>query len=866
MHHASVASRRQIDQSNKKRGFRPQTLRQLRSFLTQEKQFRHKQEHGAERCSLFDALLQDSFLLSIIRYSNEGTGVGQIVHAGRRLSRNRPNLALVSASIELLLLLHLGKMMRRNGIMELLIIFCALLIRTSSTTYQSSNFSKIIYLSFERNITSERVPVKAEKPLDATHADDTPYSLVKLKFAFNFFGNNIYNIFVNPNGALHQSKVPSTVQGPFPTALNTTYHGIIAGYLADLNPAIALKTANITSFVNDSMVSIRYQAVPIFEKKNELTVSFRISLFKDSRIVIDYDNIVSFPNWISGIRVPLYNNFSDVSREQKKVGRTEWNTVVSGVYPNISNAKTGHQFIACPMSKVWGARLNLAPATKTVLTLSPFLSSCHQYLDIAIALKEKGVAQQQFASCTFQTGVLNPPLSCDLSKVVITGAAVGNIFWKVKGPSAPAYKPMAVQEIPLDFSTPPSAVDRYSMSSDLALGCTAESLYLRDYSCLKLPCDTVGNKTIPVLYKNPICFGKTPDHFLDKCATNLAYDMVGSHCCTIAEMDCAGLCYGKTQVGLTLKTNGTMECCVQKVVDCLGYCGGTAIRDACGTCQGKNFKGTGCNTSVVLNTTTGPEKLFAKIDYSDPHKLWSIKHINITNKNSASVIFNISNSLNNAALGPHIGLSTIPYFILGPKEAKTIVVNISSIALYNAHQTDWEVKTLQFFYWVNPKNTTADRKYFKVQILTGAGNCDAISNVGSCMRVPACILCASYPTLRVLREVTETAEGEEQEEELIGMSGEKEQDEEEDESGLEQWKGEGGPDEWKYYYRRRLFTGLIPMALGTQVDPPLSGLCLNGFASSVCPLTQLSGGPEPRTYTCALIAVTALASLVLALR
>lgn len=757
-------------------------------------------------------------------------------------------------------------MMRRNGIIELLIILCALLIRTSSTTYRQSNFSKIIYISFETKALSEALPTKGQRQLYATHTDDTPYSLVKLPWAFNFFGNNIYNIFVNPNGALHQSKVPSTVQGPYAASLNTTYHGVIAGYLADLNPAIAIKTANITSFVNDSMVSIRYHVVPIFERKNELNVSFRITLFKDSRVVIDYDNIISFPNWLSGIRAPLYNNFSEISKEQKNVGRFEWNTIVSGVYPSKSNAKTGYQFITCPMSKVWGARFSFVPGSNRTLTLSPFLFSCHQYLDIAINLKLQGVPEL-VSSCDFKVGSPANTLDCDLSKLPSkSSVAVGNIFWRLKGSNA-AYKAMAVDQIPLNFTHPTvSAVDRYSMSAALAAGCTAKDLYTGIYTCLNLPCD---NKTA-ILFKNPICYERTPNRSLDKCSTTLAYDMVNSKCCTIDEMDCAGLCYGKTQIGQTPKTNGTMECCVTQIVDCLGYCGGTAVRDACGECQGKNFKGTGCKTKVVLNTTTGPEKLFAKIDYADPRKLWSLQHINITNSNNVSVAFNISSTLNDVALGPHIGLSTTPFFVLGPNQMKAIVVNVSATALYNAHQTSWEVKTLQFFYWVSPKIMNADRFYFKVQILTGAGNCDAISNVGSCMRVPACILCASYPTLRVLQEVTLKAEGEEEEKEklngVIGISGDQEENEEEDENGLEQWKGEGGPDEWKYYYRRQLFTGLIPMALGTLVDPPLSGVCLNGFASSVCSLAQFSGGPESCTYTRTLLAITAFASIILALR
>lgn len=745
-----------------------------------------------------------------------------------------------------------SKMSRRNGIKELLILFCALLIRTSSTTYKQSDFSKIIYLSFGTNSTAPLPPTTDRKLLNVTYSDDTPFSLVTLPWAFNFFGSNIYNIFVNPNGAVHQSKVPSLLQGgPTVNALNASYYGIIAGYFADLNPSAAKKTATITSYTTKNMVSIIYHAVPLFNQSKGIVLSFRISLFNDSRIVIDYDNIKPSPYWISGIRAPLYNNFSVVSEEQSKIGRLQWKTAVVGVYPAIAKVKTGSQFITCPISRVWGARLNSAtfvPGSNPSLVLSPFLSSCHDYLDIAISLKSSGITQP-LTSCAFQLGSRTTTLICDLSKLpAMLSAALGTIFWRIKG-SSDAYAPMAVDAIPLNFSNPTSsAIDRYSMSASLSSGCTNKNLYDRNFSCLNLPC----NKSVPILYKNPICFNKIAANNMDRCSSNLAFDAVRSQCCTIAEMDCAGICYGKTEVG-TITANGTLGCCVDKLVDCSGVCGGTAQRDACGVCKGKNKKGTGCKTNVVLNTTTGSEQLFFKIDYSNPRKLWSIQHVNITNRNTEPVYVNISNSLNKPELGPTVLLSQTS-FTIAPKQELSIEVNISASALYNAHESNWEVKTLQFYYWINPKNSNNDKYYFKLLILPGANNCDAIANVGSCMRVPACILCTTFPTLRVLQLVNNE---EESEIDAIG---------EEDDYGLEQWKGEGGPDEWKYYHRRQLFTGLVPMALGAQVDPPLSGVCINGFSSSLCSLAKFSAAPESSTYTRTLLAVTAFVSVVLALR
>ena len=189
----------------------------------------------------------------------------------------------------------------------LMIIILMMMIRFSSTSRYSADFGRIIYLDFTSPVASALPPVGSfQTILPAVKSDDSPFSRVKLPWAFNFFGNVIYNIFVSPNGAIHQ-----TYDQPCPCACfgdaSCPYYGIIAGCLLDLYPPAALIPASITSYTTGSMVSIIFTSVPLF--KSNTTVSFRMSLFNDSRIVIDYDkvNITRLGKWITGVRPPENN-------------------------------------------------------------------------------------------------------------------------------------------------------------------------------------------------------------------------------------------------------------------------------------------------------------------------------------------------------------------------------------------------------------------------------------------------------------------------------------------------------------------------------------------------------------------------------
>jgi hypothetical protein len=142
-------------------------------------------------------------------------------------------------------------------------------------------------------------------------ADDSPYEEITLPWTFNYFGRNIYRIFVNPNGALHMNNSTQPSCDCFNGDFNTSYYGVIAGYLTDFYP-MGNSISNITySLINESIVTVSFKNVPHFDKPFT-TQSVDMSLFRDGRIIIRYVKIANQNDdvpWISGIRIPYYNRY-----------------------------------------------------------------------------------------------------------------------------------------------------------------------------------------------------------------------------------------------------------------------------------------------------------------------------------------------------------------------------------------------------------------------------------------------------------------------------------------------------------------------------------------------------------------------------
>jgi hypothetical protein len=308
---------------------------------------------------------------------------------------------------------------------NLFLITIMVFIRYSATSFALNEvYNEIIYLDFSTPI-SALPPLSPRSVLSAIHFDDSPFSRVKLPWAFNFFGNKIYNIFVNPNGAIHETQDQPCECACFGQEVscdfNTSYNGLIAGFLADLDPSHS-STPNITTYIKDDMVSIIFSLVPFFGTID--TVSFRISLFNDSRAEIAYDDIMpdqTHSSWITGFRSPLYTSNTILSASQLSTGKSDWASTGSsqGVYPIRNNVKSGFSFTTCPMSLVWGVQpARIKVSTDYIVELRPLFYSCSTLLDIALYVKTDallGSDSPDLARCVYQQHSVPTVLLCDLS-------------------------------------------------------------------------------------------------------------------------------------------------------------------------------------------------------------------------------------------------------------------------------------------------------------------------------------------------------------------------------------------------------------------------------------------------------------------
>lgn len=728
---------------------------------------------------------------------------------------------------------------RGNLIQQLFIL--VVFIQASLTHTSSSDIDNIVYLSFSSPKVSSFPPLKYRTSLTVVHTDDSPYSRVKLPWAFNFFGSDIFNIFVDPNGCVHETS-GSTDGGPTPQLLNTSYYGTISGYLADLYPSGSLKTSNITSYVYGDMVSIIFTQITLYNTslKDGLDVSFRISLFNDSRVVIDYDSLPKKnANLVSGLR-SRNNSYSEVTSSQERAGRIEWKTKIPGVYPDKLRVQSGSQFTACPISKVWGifpSTFDAKNLSGGLLFLSPFYYSCRQDLEIAV-LFDKAISP-----CVLNDVPTRTQLLCNISNLLSlkkNGQNVtGQVGWRLKG-SQVAYSVIGAYPLNLTMSSTIAPIDNeYSLNRKTPVGCDPRSLYNGDYKCLKLTC--------PGLYQHPVCGNTT--FTKDKCSTDLAFDSK-KKCCKIEQQDCAGECFGTVQIGMSPISNVTKMCCIKTKVDCTGICGGKAVIDACGVCQGKNFLGNDCGTKVFFKTVSGRNRILAKIDYSIPRLYTSISDVAITNGNNVSVIVNVTRiETTTSTIGPTMIASPLT-FIVPPNSSRIVTVNVSVSSLLKLELANWEVKTLVFNY----RRLTGTTEYkYPISVYPTASNCSAISGINSCMRAPACILCAEYPSLRVLTEQGGYWSGGSGKGPLFENSN----------GTMDLWTGDGGVEEWQYYRKRELFTGLIPLPLELDVQIPLSGVCMNGFASSICANAQFSAAPKMFKYPSVILALGGLLSFLL---
>eukprot|EP01035_Chromulina_nebulosa_P017593 gene17593-23164_t len=146
-----------------------------------------------------------------------------------------------------------------------------------------------------------------------------------------------------------------------------------------------------------------------------------------------------------------------------------------------------------------------------------------------------------------------------------------------------------------------------------------------------------------------------------------------------SDTDCNGQCFGPAVIAFN--SVGALMCCLNGDVDCLDVCGGSAKRDACGTCQGTDFTAKGCQSLVAIETAWIDNNLYPNISLSTANYSETV-YLNITNGNATAITISFSlTSKDNSNNGPDVYIPQGEYQLL-----------------VTGKQIDWEVKQIQVTY------------------------------------------------------------------------------------------------------------------------------------------------------------------------
>lgn len=704
---------------------------------------------------------------------------------------------------------------------------------TSEYNADYNNSLRIIYISFYKPLSNISNPViTSSQPLSTImKADDSPFQRIKLPFPLNFFGEDIYYLYANPNGALHMNEIqPCGGFAGFGNDCNffNSYYGTIAGFLIDLDPSRKsivngsdIIGGNITyNNYNNKQISVDYISINAWGNRS-LTYTFTINVFSDSSIRLDYINIKNVQDGISAVRVPSpnpYDYYADITANQIEIGLNDWKSKVEGIYPLINQVYDGNTFIVCPIAATtWCIEPSVIYASNSddhILTLSPALISCLDDVQFSIELTSYATKKNISDKISCEVPLENSNLLCNLTSWLNEVREFDHgeyqllVYWK----------PIHERNIYEKLEIPSINVELFNQTfidPSNSEVCEVNHLYPTcstaidsceichgNFTCLDLPCNN-GTEFYP--YKHPICRGN------DSCATNLIYNTNvfknESVCCTVDQTDCNGVCFGTATI--TYDTQGSLLCCLSGIVDkngaccgsgkvdCTGVCDGKVEPDGCGVCNGGNARGDNCKDSALLYTPNGD--LVPVINLRE--KSWEVLTItieNISNETISATVLSSSASNNHQDLGPNI--SYINGTIIIPQnQSKGLIVNISYEGILSGKQYDWEVKRIVIEHsQVNKSDPfLRDRIYSRTfDIYPASKNCSIVSSQPLCMSLPTCNYCFKSNDFRLLSEV------------------------------------EGSYDSKSI--TRRLYTGVLPNTIVNDDSMNIPGVCIDGNSTDIC--------------------------------
>jgi len=624
--------------------------------------------------------------------------------------------------------------------------------------------------------------------------------------------------------------------------LNTAFYGLLAGFYTDLNPVL-FNGSSITYTTFNASLQVLFSQVPFYGPYTptpapvtdaDKTSTFGVELFRSGQVNLHFYNLYmdgvsvnDVPYFLTGMR-----QFADTSgvvyTSQQVEAAGIWSTSVLGVYPaTIASVQSNLTFTSCPLSTAWTlspSSINVFGETTVNVSFHPLSASCFvnstqsDFISFAVCIRsadsdyyEGGFNQDGYfdasdvsADCPtivdkcVYTAAAGAPVSTStlatdvyvhcavtpediLSSLGLSAlnssatgtAALLQVAWKHAG--VDSFASIPVPPVPVTFYN--SSHAPIDGNCSVNVDTTASVLSTEDAACALFD----GNTTS----FDMDCPADSTDGIYDYLAcsgTCLPFDMdYNRDCCEVyEEMDCSGLCNGRSY----FQTSSTFSN--------LSYCCSNV--DFCGVCGGNDFNGSTCLQGLLVETEFSDNNIYSYYDIApfttttsaaDDHSDFGV--LNITNINANFSLW-VSIGLERMAgsdpfvevtesSGAQLSLVTtsessqqstpmeiapgVTVSLLVKSNISNLIQEIIAESTGVESAPSWTVKKIKIISEVfNAVDFTASLVEVEVSLFPASYNCSAsppgkTTESNMCSKLPGCIFCRNFNHMRILKEADE---------------------------------------------------------------------------------------------------------------
>ncbi|KAJ8601983.1 hypothetical protein CTAYLR_002716 [Chrysophaeum taylorii] len=439
------------------------------------------------------------------------------------------------------------------------------------------------------------------------NVDDTPMAGVEFDFEFPFLAQSRRVGFVNANGAVLFEPTPPCGshfgwQSEARCDINTSWHALVALFVTDLDPSRSSRS-RILAGTDDARFAVRYENASAFgASPGDPTATMGAVLHRDGLVEIVHEAVALVAADTSSglVGVRLDDNHTVVrdraaspqnstrgsarvvvtSAQAKRKGL--WGTSVPGAYAGAL-PRDETRIVACPVPEEWCVawpsfeEVEEATTTKRTLEVSANFFGCGRELatfGFFCAIVTPLGEVHRSSAATLSRRRENATLRCEFEdEAVLVDAAA------------------RAHAVEIRYATPSDDLDGGAGDGGAATETPTErKLVARvDLECA----GSVASEN----KKNSSCASSPYFSRADcagwRCEREPRFaDALGA-CCEWEEADCFGQCGGAAYpLALAIsddeETRFVETCYCDSSVDCRGTCGGEAVVDSCGVCDGQD--------------------------------------------------------------------------------------------------------------------------------------------------------------------------------------------------------------------------------------------------------------------------------------